>query len=87
LNNHRGQISKNLERIEPQWFTRKNSDGTSHTGHEIALLLFSGARAALSRQREPSQRTAHAPQMFDGITEVHLGNMAGRMEQKMANEI
>lgn len=63
------------------------SDGTSHTGREIALLLFSGARAALSRQREHFQRTAHAPQTFDGLTEVHVGNMAGSMEQKMSNEI
>lgn len=41
-------MSKNLERSESQWFTRKSIDGTSHAGREIALLLFSGAMAALS---------------------------------------
>ena len=79
-------MSKNLERSESQWFTRKSNDGTSHTGRESTLLLFSGARAALSYQRDPFQKTAYAPQMFDDLTEVHVGNIAGCMEQKMANE-
>ena len=61
-------MSKNLGRSESQWFTRKSNDGTSHTGREIALLPFSGARAALSCQREPFLRTAHAPQVFDCMT-------------------